>query len=328
MKGGLIGFGYWAKILAKSLKDSKKNLYVFDISKQALKSAEAEGFKTLCSLEQILHSKEIQFVIIATPPDSHCQLVHESLNFNKHVLVEKPFGSYLKDKSFLFKKARKKKKVLMVDYTYVYSPGFQKLKKFLASAKMKSYESLRLNKNFPRGDVHLVEDLVIHDLSMLVEIIPSPPLYCFCQPLDKPVGQSALFVIKGDQWGAFVYASSVFGEKKRAVLVNSSKKEIEFREENGQAYVRYKFCKPQPDHLNKNLPSDSGFIEGSKNTMSSKEALKSKSSLELMFEEFFNRIKKPGLRDDFLRYKKINTLLKAGFQSMERKGQSVKIPKL
>ena len=220
---------------------------MFDISKPALKSAEAEGFKTVYSLDQILHSKEIQFIIIATPPKNHYQLTHKALNFNKHVLVEKPFGSYLKDKSLLFEQAQKKKRVLMVDYTYVYSPGFQKLKKFLASSKMKSYESLRLNENFPRLDVSVLEDLIIHDLSMLIEIIPSPPLYCSCWSLDQRLGQSAALVITGDQWRALVYASSVFGEKKRVVLVKSSKKEIKFKEESGQTYVHCQFRRPHPN---------------------------------------------------------------------------------
>jgi len=49
MKGALIGFGYWGQILAKTLKNSKKNLTIFDISKKARDIARKKGFKITSS---------------------------------------------------------------------------------------------------------------------------------------------------------------------------------------------------------------------------------------------------------------------------------------
>ena len=303
MKGGLIGFGYWAKILCKNFKRAKNILYVFDISKKAQKQAQKAGFQTVNSLKQLLSSKEIEFLIIATPPSTHYELVREGLKFKKHILVEKPFGSFQKDKSILFQIAKKKKKVLMINYSYIYSPGFQELKKLLANSKMQSYESLRFNFGFPRQDINVVDDLVIHDLSMLLELIPSQPLNCFCQPLENKgsnIYQQALVSITGKTWRAFIYASRVFSEKQRIVLVKSAKKEIEFKEKNGKVYTR--------------------FLNSKKNS-----PLKSKSSLEYVFEEFFGRIKRENFSNDFVRYKKISSLLMALNQSVQKDGETVKI---
>ena len=91
------------------------------------------------------------------------------------------------------------------------------------------------------------------------------------------------------------------------------------------------FADPIRIHFEEKLVSKPLFsrCDGEKNKpFLTPEPLKSKSSVELMFEEFFNRIKKRDYGDDFLRYKKINVLLKAGHQSMEKMGKAIKIPKL
>ena len=305
MQGGIIGFGYWGKILCKNLRKSGKSLIVFDISEQVRAEARKKGFQTADSLDQILRSDKVKFLIIASSPSSHDLLVEKGLEYNKHILVEKPFGSCWKDKNFLFQRAKEQNKVLMIDYSFIYSPGFQKLKELMLDSKLKSYESLRMNSQFPVWDVALSEDLVIHDLSMLVEIIPSPPLYCFCQPLEingSNIFQTALVSITGSSWRSFIYASRVFSEKKNLVFIKSSKKDIEFKEIDRKHYVRLV------------------------NTKNNKEIyLKGKSSLELMFEEFFNRISGQSELDDFVRYIKIASLLRALNKSLQKNGEKKEI---
>ena len=305
MQGGVIGFGYWGKILCKNLRDSKKSLIVFDISKQIRGEARRKGFQAADSLEQILRSDKIKFLIIATSPSSHDVLVKKGLEYNKHILVEKPFGSCWKDKTFLFRKAKKQNKVLMIDYSFIYSPGFQKLKELMMDSKMKSYESLRMNSQLPVWNTTLSEDLIIHDLSMLVEIIPSLPLYCSCQPLEmnnSDVFQTALVSITGSNWRSFIYASRAFSEKKRLVFIKSSKKDIEFREIDRKHFVRLIDTKD-----NKEI------------------CLKGKSSLEFMFEEFFNRISGKSELDDFVRYSKITSLLRALNESIQKNGEKIEV---
>lgn len=305
--GALVGFGYWGQNLLKALRHIRPSLkmYIFDKSIKARKSAFKDGFCVCSSLKEILESKEISFLIIATPPSTHYSLVNKGLDSNKNVLVEKPFGLYTEDKKPLFSMAKQKKKTLMVDYTYLYSPGFRKLKKLLANSKMTNYKSLRMNSGFPRQDTHVTEDLIIHDLSMLVELFSSLPLYGSCQPLviDKSgVFQEAFVSLTGHKWRAWICASRVFSEKQRTVLVESSNKKIEFKERDGQTYI----------HL-----LDSGKYKNIQ--------LENKTSLELMFKEFFNRMQKRSPSDDFLRYKKISTILMTLNRSMKLDGKSKKI---
>ena len=305
MKGGLIGFGYWGQILAKNLKNSEKNLTVFDISKKARQSAQKKGFKSANSLEELLESDDIQFLIIATAPSSHYSIAKKALEYKKHVLVEKPFGLLSEKKDSLFKKSKKEKKVLMIDYSFIYSPGFLELKKLMKGSKLKSYESFRMNEQLPVWNVSLSEDLLIHDLSMLIEIIPSEPLYCVCQSLEmnSSKAQTALILIVGSKWRAFIYVSRVFSEKTRLILVKTSKKAFEFKEIDRVHYIR------SIDSRKAQHPTP----------------LTGKSSLENMFEEFFNRISGKSKSDDELKYKKMSFLLKAINKSLDKNGKETKI---
>ena len=307
-KAGLIGFGYWGKILLKTLKQLKPSLklYVFDSSLKARKSALENGFFSTPSLSELL-SKDLSFLIIASPPAEHYALVKKGLSADKNILVEKPFGRNKENKEPLFKLAQKKKKILMVDWTYLYSPGFKKLKDLLNQSPMISYESLRLNFAFPREDINILDDLIIHDLAMLLDIAPSKALYASCQSLNlkkRDLSQQAIVSIKGEKWGAFIYGSRVFSEKKRLVLVKSSKKEIEFKERSGKT-----------------------FVSLSQYGKSQNVLLKNKSSLEIMFEELFNRINKQSASNDFLRHKQISSLLTALNKSLKSNGKVIKIEK-
>ena len=304
--GGLIGFGYWGQILLKTLKKSYPDLKmeIFDISLKARKSAVRKGHSVCSSLKDLL-SKDISFLIVSAPPCVHYSLVEQGLLAGKNILVEKPFGKLSKNKEPLFKLAKKQKKVLMVDWTYLYSPGFQKLKELLSSSKLVNYESLRCNSDFVRTDINVLEDLAIHDLAMLLDIAPSKPIYCSCQSLKlnkKTVSQEAMLSITGYKYKAFIYVSRVFSEKQRLVLVKSAKKKIEFKELGSKTLVRL-----LDSRKSKNIP------------------VKNKTGLEIMFEEFFNRINNKSSKDDCLRYKKISSLLKALNKSLELDGKKIKI---
>ena len=216
--GGLIGFGYWGKILAKNLRQIKPSLplWVFDISKKSQREASKKGFLIVSSLDDLLSSEDVSFLIVATPPHSHFSLVEKGLRAGKHVLVEKPFGFYSQSKEAIFQLAQKKKKVLMVDYTYIYSPGFQELKRHLKNTRLTSYESLRLGAGLARKDINVLEDLMIHDLSMLLRLASSRPLSCSCQSLDYKVAspvQQAFANVWGKGWQASLWSSRIFQKR-------------------------------------------------------------------------------------------------------------------
>ena len=74
---------------------------------------------------KILKDSEIDLVLILTSMNEHTKIAKESLQNMKHVLVEKPMATNMKDLNELFKLAKKSKKLLISAPFVILSPIFQ-----------------------------------------------------------------------------------------------------------------------------------------------------------------------------------------------------------
>lgn len=85
--------------LPNLLKTGQKLVATCDIveerAKQAAEKFKADRFYT--DYEKVLESKDIDAVIIATPPDTHKEIAVDAVKSNKHVFLEKPLAANLED---------------------------------------------------------------------------------------------------------------------------------------------------------------------------------------------------------------------------------------
>ena len=72
--------------------------------------------------------KIVDAVVIATPPPAHYELVKESLEYGKHVLVSKPVVTNYQQLTELIGIAEEKNLILETDLTYLFSSKIEKLK--------------------------------------------------------------------------------------------------------------------------------------------------------------------------------------------------------
>ena len=101
LKVAQIGIGYWGPNLLRNLVNNK-NISVMMVSD---KSAERRAFvnnkypdiTVTDNNDLIFKSSDIDAVVIATPVISHFDLSMQALRSGKHVLVEKPMASKVKD---------------------------------------------------------------------------------------------------------------------------------------------------------------------------------------------------------------------------------------
>ena len=75
--------------------------------------------------KKILKDSEIDLVLILTSMNEHFKIAEEAINSGKHVLVEKPMATNMKDLNKIFTLAKKSKKLLVAAPFVVLSPVFQ-----------------------------------------------------------------------------------------------------------------------------------------------------------------------------------------------------------
>ena len=81
--------------------------------------------------KKILNDKEIDVVLILTSMNEHASIAKEALLNKKHVLVEKPMATNMKDLKELLLLAKKSKTLLVAAPFVILSPTFQAIKKEL-----------------------------------------------------------------------------------------------------------------------------------------------------------------------------------------------------
>src|SRR5881275_3236417 len=136
----LIGYGYWGPNLFRNFSNLKncKVSAVADSRKERLNLI-AEQYphtKLYTNPDDVFNDREIDAVVIATPVYSHYELAKKALESGKHVLVEKPLTSNVDEAKELIELAEKKKLLLMVDHTYLYTSAVIRIKQLIDSGDL------------------------------------------------------------------------------------------------------------------------------------------------------------------------------------------------
>lgn len=182
IKIGIIGYGYWGPNLVRNFVniDSKIVKTVADSREERLKALKKvyPYLETTTNPDDIFKDKEINCVVIATPVYAHYPLCKKALEAGKHVLIEKPMTASTEEALKLIDLAQKKKKVLMVDHTFLYTGAVKKIKELISKKELgdiKYFDSIRINLGLFQSDVNVLWDLAPHDISILHHIMGEKP---------------------------------------------------------------------------------------------------------------------------------------------------------
>lgn len=85
---------------------------------------------------KVLELPEVEAVDICTPHAAHAPIAIDALKAGKHVLVEKPMASNLKDATKMVKTAKEMGKVLFCGIISRWSPDIQRIKSFIESGAL------------------------------------------------------------------------------------------------------------------------------------------------------------------------------------------------
>jgi hypothetical protein len=160
IKVGIIGLGYWGKILFNSI--SKNNN--FEVVKVCGRDESNYGDIFTYNHEDVINS-DAELIIISTQTKHHFEHIVSALKNDKHVFVEKPICLTVSEAKEVIDLANDSGKLLFVDHIYTTNPYVLKIKEILENdtSSLISYESLRYNQECTLFDTTIIENLMYHD---------------------------------------------------------------------------------------------------------------------------------------------------------------------
>ena len=133
----LIGYGYWGKRFLRYLEEQ------FHVAHICHRSADESGRFT-SSIEEVFNS-DIEAVVIATPIDTHYEIVRKALENGKHVLCEKPLAQSSGEVHEIAELASKNKLHVITEFTYTFSNGIRQARKILDDGTIGDLLSMELS---------------------------------------------------------------------------------------------------------------------------------------------------------------------------------------
>jgi predicted dehydrogenase len=208
---------------------------VSDLSSKKLELVQKRfpGVKTTSDYNELLKDPSVDAVAIATPVDTHFEIGMAALKAGKHVWLEKPMTETSVQARQLVEEADKRKKVLYVDHTFIYTGAVRKMQQLLSSGelgKVLYYDSIRVNLGLFQRDVNVISDLAVHDFSILDFLLHEHPVAVSASGTNHFPGtpENLAFITLFYDSGSIAHAnvSWLAPVKVRTVLLGGSKKMI------------------------------------------------------------------------------------------------------
>lgn len=170
----VIGYGYWGPNLARVWSQNKraKLKYICDLKEDRNSQAKLNHPQVTTTTDyfEVIKDPDIDAVNIVTSIVSHYEIAKNALLHDKHILVEKPLTTSSEEMEELMELAGKKKKVMMVGHTFLYSPATVIIKDFLENGVIGDIDFIqltRINLGKIKHDFNVIWDLAPHDFSIL-----------------------------------------------------------------------------------------------------------------------------------------------------------------
>ena len=301
----VVGTGFWGRNHARVYKELAETelLAICDIDPDRAKTvANQFGVKPYTNTAKMLKNTDIKAVSICTWSTSLAKEAMKALDAGKHVLVEKPMATNVKQAEKLIETAKQKRLHLTVGFLMRFIPGLQQIRKAVedetigepvcATAKRVSQWPERI------GGVGVVKDTAIHDIDVMRYVFNEDPTAVYARIGSMRQGKfedyaQIMLTFEGGKT-AFIESNWLTPYKTRVLVVTGSKAIMkldyitqELTIENAKESVQPRYAMQEPLKLelqhfakciiDKQKPIVTG-IDGLKALRIAEAALKSSSS--------------------------------------------------
>jgi predicted dehydrogenase len=230
-------------------------------------AARYPNIQTTTRVDDVIADPQVDAVVIVTPVSTHFDFAMRALHAGKHVLVTKPITATADEAQRLIEEAERRRVVLMVDHTFVYTAAVRKIREVVAAGELGDvyyYDSVRVNLGLFQHDVSVIWDLAVHDLSILDYVIPDRPTAVSAVGMSHvkngPENIAYLTLLFSGNLIAHVHVNWLAPVKVRRTLIGGSRKMIVYDDlepsEKVKVYDRgISLGDPSPDGVYKMLVS-------------------------------------------------------------------------
>jgi predicted dehydrogenase len=183
LRVGAIGYGYWGPNVVRNFSsvDGVTLVAIADREQERLAGAGRwnPSLELMSDAEELLARDDIDAVAIVTPIETHFDFAKKALESGKHVFIEKPLAATVEQAEGLIEVARRTDRLLMVDHTFVYTGAVRMIRELIAGGDLGQlyyFDSVRVNLGQFQDDVNVLWDLGPHDLSIMLNVLPSRPV--------------------------------------------------------------------------------------------------------------------------------------------------------
>ncbi len=172
---GILGAGRIGKVHARTIADSGKAkvAFVADAIAEAASSLAASVGAQVSSVEAVIAS-DVDAILIATPTDTHADLIEQAARAGKAILCEKPVSLSVERIEQCLPVVEKAGVPLMIGFNRRFDPNFQALQRRLRDGEVGDVELVTIISRDPAPPPvsyiarsgGLYRDMMIHDFDM------------------------------------------------------------------------------------------------------------------------------------------------------------------
>lgn len=172
----VIGAGRIGQIHATNLAENNNAelVYVADAIDAAATNLADRCRASVATVEQILGDESVDAVVIASPTDTHADLVEQAATVGKAIFCEKPLGLSASRAGQCIATAKEHDVLLCIGFNRRHDPSFNRLKKEVESGSVGNVEVISITSRDPSPPPvdyigrsgGLFRDMMIHDLDM------------------------------------------------------------------------------------------------------------------------------------------------------------------
>lgn len=173
MKIGIVGLGYWGKIILKNLIQLGYSNIIICEEKEIDWYLIGSKYPVVKKYQDLNCDK----VFVLTPATTHYEICHYFLSKGIDVFCEKPLDQNIEKCEELFSIAQKNNSVLFVDWLFTFNPAVKYIKSFIRKmGKPTNIVANRMNFGPERFDVNARWDLASHDISIACFLLDEDPI--------------------------------------------------------------------------------------------------------------------------------------------------------